>query len=54
MNWNPNSRKHKANHRGYKSKPTKQQAMATFNFFDLRGVEIPAPIAPGTQLKLEL
>ncbi len=34
MNYNPNSKKHKASHGGYKAKPTKAQVKATLNFFD--------------------
>ena len=34
MNYNPNSKKHKASHGGYKSKPTKKQVQATLSFFD--------------------
>lgn len=35
MNYNPNSKKHKAMHGGYRSKPTKAQVQATLNFFDI-------------------
>lgn len=34
MNYNPNSKKHKAMHGGYRTKPTKAQVQATLNFFD--------------------
>jgi hypothetical protein len=65
MSWNPNSSKHKATHGGYRKKVTKEQAKATFDFFDLRGLDAtefhlilgtPGTGKPrlGTQLKMDL
>ncbi len=33
MNWHPNKAKHKATHRGYKSKPTKSQVNALLDLY---------------------
>jgi hypothetical protein len=32
-NWNPNSTKHKAQHCGYKAKPTKQNVNSLLNLY---------------------
>jgi hypothetical protein len=32
-NWNPNSRKHKAMHGGYKGKPTKESVSALLGLY---------------------
>ena len=32
-NWNPNSAKHKAQHGGYKSKPTKETVNSLLNLY---------------------
>jgi|688.fasta_scaffold1548714_1 hypothetical protein len=32
-NWNPNSKKHKAQHCGYKVKPTKQNVNSLLNLY---------------------
>lgn len=33
MSWNPNSKKHKATHGGYRDKPTKGQVQANLDFW---------------------
>lgn len=33
MTWNPNSAKHKAEHGGYRDKPTKSELKANFDFW---------------------
>jgi len=33
-NWHPNSAKHKANHRGYKGRPTKNQVISLLDFYN--------------------
>lgn len=33
MSWNPNSGKHKAQHGGYKQKPTRAQVKATLDLY---------------------
>lgn len=54
--WHPNSSKHKANHRGYNSKPTKKAVKALLYLYE--GVsKLPESIKPvmknqGTQLSL--
>ena len=66
MSYNPNSKKHKANHCGYRTKPTRTQVQATLNFFDTSDFANFAKIATviatseevkpilGTQLKMKL
>jgi len=61
-NWNPNSAKHKANHGGYREKPTRSQVKANLDFWALlknspadKVVTISATSGvgkPGGQLKL--
>lgn len=52
----PNSAKHKANHSGYKSKPTKKAVNALLSLYagisELPEVITPANRQPGVQLKL--
>jgi hypothetical protein len=45
MNYNPNSKKHKAMHGGYRTKPTKSQVQATLNFFDTSDVDFSKMVA---------
>jgi len=51
-----NTKKHKANHRGYKSKPTQKAVNALLNFYagvsKLPEVITPVKAEPGVQLKL--
>lgn len=67
MSWNPNSKKHKANHCGYKRQPSRKEVKAAMDFFDISDIvkdlgEINLVIASskkvtpkiGTQLKLDL
>lgn len=61
MSYNPNSKRHKANHGGYRTKPSKAKVKAILNFFDTSDfnkvvvvVEKPEEVKPklGTQLEL--
>lgn len=53
--WNPNSNTHKAQHGGYKHKPTKQQVNAQMSMYAAIAkvtTTTPAKIQPGAQLKI--
>jgi hypothetical protein len=51
--WHPNKNKHKAQHRGYKSKPSAAQVDALLGFYAMTGeVKTPQKQQPGKQLKL--
>jgi len=56
-NWNPNSNKHKAVHRGYKSRPTKKAVEALMGMYaaaaEFTRIMTVKP-EPGKQLKLDL
>jgi len=60
MSWNPNSKKHKATHGGYRDKPTQGQVNGLMNMYaGIAAVKLPPlpekEIVPiGTQLKLSL
>jgi len=45
MNYNPNSKKHKASHGGYKAKPSKAQVQATLSFFDTSDLDFSKMVA---------
>lgn len=51
MSWHPNSNKHKANHCGYKQKPTKGQVNALIDLY--KGEEKP-PKKKNTNIQLDL
>lgn len=56
-NWQPNSNKHKANHCGYRKKPSRKEVNALMMFY--RGIDAVERITPvrekeGVQLKLKL
>lgn len=56
MSWNPNSAKHKAQHGGYKQKPTRAQVKATLDLY--AGVQIVTHTKPtrkeeGNQLSFD-
>jgi hypothetical protein len=50
MPFNPNSNKHKANHGGYKGRPTKQQVKALLNLY--AGCQV-SPKAPIQNVKVD-
>jgi len=56
MSWHPNSNKHKANHCGYKSKPSRKSVLALMNLYakcsDV-AKNSPTKKQIGIQLKLE-
>jgi hypothetical protein len=57
-NWNPNSTKHKAQHCGYKGKPTKQSVNALLSLYSACAVvkQTPNPVSKkeiGKQLKFD-
>lgn len=56
MAWNPNSNKHKANHGGYKQKPSQSQVNALLELYNvtnqMRRV-MPVKQEQGAQLKIE-
>jgi hypothetical protein len=53
MSWNPNSAKHKANHGGYRTKPTQEQVKATLSFYSgITPIEKQPPKKDNQQLKL--
>ena len=56
MSWNPNSNKHKAQHGGYKQKPTRQQVKALLDLY--AGVQVvnrtkPTKKIEGNQLSFD-
>jgi hypothetical protein len=55
MSYNPNSKKHKANHCGYKNKPTKTEVKALLSLY-ANTLAIDKPIVTkkeiGTQMKI--
>jgi hypothetical protein len=56
MSWNPNSNKHKAQHGGYKQKPTRQQVKALLDLY--AGVQVvnrtkPTKKEEGNQLSFD-
>ena len=55
-NWNPNSNKHKAEHGGYRKKPTQKDVKALMNMYaGIANTPVkPRPVMKkeGTQLKL--
>lgn len=56
MSWNPNSNTHKANHGGYKQKPTRAQVNATLNLYAGVAAETkqrPVKKVEGAQLKFD-
>ena len=56
MSGNPNSKKHKAMHGGYRQKPTRSQVNAVLNLYASVATEIkqrPIKKVEGAQLKLE-
>lgn len=57
MSWHPNSNKHKANHCGYKRKPTKREVSALMSMY-AASAELTRVMfvkeRPGVQLKLSL
>lgn len=56
-NWNPNSNKHKANHCGYKGRPTKREVSALMGMYAAAAKFtriMTVKEAPGVQLKLNL
>lgn len=53
MTWNPNSQKHKANHGGYKQKPSQVQVSALLSMYkETLAVEKPKEKKVGVQLKI--
>lgn len=56
MSWNPNSNKHKAQHGGYKQRPSKQQVNAVLDLY--AGVQMvnrtkPTKKVEGNQLNFD-
>jgi len=53
-NWNPNSNKHKAAHKGYKSRPTKKEISNLLSIYACKLSEVITPTRKeaGVQLKL--
>lgn len=54
--WHPNSNKHKAQHRGYKGRPTKKEVNALMGMYAACAkatTSKPVKKQPGAQLKLK-
>jgi hypothetical protein len=57
MSWHPNSSKHKANHGGYKKRPSQTQINALLEMYNVNNQMrriMPVKQEAGAQLKMEL